>query len=581
MNNKSDQTLRQQAEKLLRNKKKQPEVAGKDMESLLHELQVHQVELEMQNEELRKTQYVLESSREKYRDLYEHAPVGYLLVNDQGVMVKTNLTFCAMLGEQRFKVIGKPFSQWICKEYQDHYYLFRQRCLVSETISNIDLQLCSLDGGKFFVRIQGICGEISGSKSGLRLTINVISDERELQSLKQELQEIARHLDCALDAADGGFWQLNLTNNTMRLDGRAARITGQGKDPQEKDFSFLLNTIHGDHREQVKAAILAHLTAEAGRFEEEFQVSRPDGSLVWLSVRGRVTTRNGEGEATIMKGILLNINRRKKLEQELNSSRSQLYRIVDHLPACVSYIDSDQRFQYNNKYYEKLFALSAEACKGKQLREVIGERGYQNCLHQVEAVLDGQEVHFENVVFTPDNVKRLLQVSYIPDFDQKNQVRGFFVLAFDITDSDQMQKLKEANIALKVLIDQQQSSREDMEQQILNKLTKLVFPYLDLLQGQLDATKKEEYLTLIRIHLESVADSFVQKLSNPLLKLSPREILIADLVKSGKTTQDMAKLLNLSVRTVEAYRMQLRKKLGLNTKKENLRKYLLHSFGEE
>ena len=100
------------------------ELSEEKMQSAIHELRVHQIQLEMQNEELRRSQLELESARDRYSDLYDFAPVGYFTVNDKGTIVEANLTCAAMLGvEARGWLIGKPFSRFITRDNQDAFYL--------------------------------------------------------------------------------------------------------------------------------------------------------------------------------------------------------------------------------------------------------------------------------------------------------------------------------------------------------------------------------------------------------------------------------------------------------------------------
>jgi PAS domain-containing protein len=119
--------LRARAEAALEKKimKLHKESAG-DFKKVLHELGVHQIELEMQNEELRKTQQELETSRNKYSDLYDFAPVGYFTLDKNGLVDRANLTCCQMLGVERANFIKKPFHTFVSKESQDTFYLHRR-----------------------------------------------------------------------------------------------------------------------------------------------------------------------------------------------------------------------------------------------------------------------------------------------------------------------------------------------------------------------------------------------------------------------------------------------------------------------
>ncbi|MGZ8547854.1 MAG: PAS domain-containing protein, partial [Sulfuricurvum sp.] len=120
----SPSVLRQEAEKIVNENEKEalaslealsPEVTQK----MLHELHVYQIELEIQNQELRKTEETLESQRMHYFELYDLAPVGYCTLSEQGLIVQANLTAAKLLGLTRNELINRPISNFILKEDQD------------------------------------------------------------------------------------------------------------------------------------------------------------------------------------------------------------------------------------------------------------------------------------------------------------------------------------------------------------------------------------------------------------------------------------------------------------------------------
>ena len=97
----------------------------------LYELRMHQVELEMQNEELRRTEQELEHSRARYFDLYDLAPVGYFALSEQGLILEANLTAARLLGVERGALVNQPLSRFVLREDQDIYYLRRKALLES------------------------------------------------------------------------------------------------------------------------------------------------------------------------------------------------------------------------------------------------------------------------------------------------------------------------------------------------------------------------------------------------------------------------------------------------------------------
>ncbi|MEI6309655.1 MAG: PAS domain-containing protein, partial [bacterium] len=124
----SGQTLHQQAEEITRQNAAQSAenleaLSPEETRLLLHELQVHQIELEMQNEELRRTQLELDATRARYFDLYDLAPVGYCTLSEQGLILEANLAAATLLGSARGALVRQLISRFIHKEDQDIYYL--------------------------------------------------------------------------------------------------------------------------------------------------------------------------------------------------------------------------------------------------------------------------------------------------------------------------------------------------------------------------------------------------------------------------------------------------------------------------
>lgn len=135
-------------------------------------------------------------------------------------------------------------------------------------------------------------------------------------------------------------------------------------------------------------------------------------------------------------------------------------------------------------------------------------------------------------------------------------------------------ELEEANNAMKILLKQSSESKQEMESKILSNIRDLIMPYIDDLQERLDDRQDLLYVKVIKANLEQITSSFSNRLAVKL-NLTPRELQIAELVRQGRTSKDIANLLGLSRRTVETYRDNLRRKLNVKNKKQNLRSLLL------
>ncbi len=124
-NDKNSAQLRKEAEERLAHVSK-TKLKPHPIEELLHDLQVHQIELEMQNETLRQSQIELEESRDRYVDFYDFAPVGYVTLNHDGIINEINLTGAALLGVERNNLLRHGFTHFIVPEDRNrwnHHFL--------------------------------------------------------------------------------------------------------------------------------------------------------------------------------------------------------------------------------------------------------------------------------------------------------------------------------------------------------------------------------------------------------------------------------------------------------------------------
>ena len=135
--------------------------------------------------------------------------------------------------------------------------------------------------------------------------------------------------------------------------------------------------------------------------------------------------------------------------------------------------------------------------------------------------------------------------------------------------------LEELNVALKVLLQQREKDRDEVEAQVLANVKELVMPYIQKLKIRLGNKGGSDYVNILESNLTNIISPFSNKLSSKYLNLTSREIQIANLIKEGKTTKDCAQLLHISPGTVTFHRKNIRTKLKLQNKKSNLRSYLL------
>lgn len=161
-----------------------PEEARK----LIHELRTHQIELELQNEELRQTEEKLLAIQEKFSDLYDFVPVGYLTISYKGMIQEANLTAAVMLGVAREHLIMQPFSAFILPEDQDIYYRCRKELLDLKTTLECELFLVKKDGSPFPVLMKfSLNTELEFTPGQFRIVITDITEHKKIEAEREKL----------------------------------------------------------------------------------------------------------------------------------------------------------------------------------------------------------------------------------------------------------------------------------------------------------------------------------------------------------------------------------------------------------
>jgi len=134
--------------------------------------------------------------------------------------------------------------------------------------------------------------------------------------------------------------------------------------------------------------------------------------------------------------------------------------------------------------------------------------------------------------------------------------------------------LEEANTALKVLLKQRENDKVELEEKVLLNVRELVFPYLEKLKMKKLGEKQRAYIGIIESNLNDIVSPFVHGLSSRLIKLSPTELQVTNLIKQGNTTKEIAEIMNLASSTIDFHRNNIRKKIGIKNKRINLKTYL-------
>ena len=409
--------------------------------------------------------------------------------------------------------------------------------------------------------------------------ILVIDDEPALQ---KAMQKALKNENYDIIFADNGLEGLELLKkekpNLVLLDLRMPKLDGLGflekiNIKPDDPYSVVIVTGHGNDREVERSFELG----------VNFFLHKPL-SLVEVRCLAR--------RCLEMKAVEKELREHRHSLEKLVTQRTKALisqvrfqqNLIDSIPVPVYFKDTDLNYLGCNRAFEETLGFTKEHIVGKTVHDILPEKlarvHHQKDLQLLQA---GEIKYYEVSSAYPDGKKHDLLVFKALFHNKDGSIEGLIGTNLDISERNQAQiqlelhaeELKNTNTALRVLLKQVNENKTDMESRVLDNFARLVNPYLDSLEADLVNTRQHEYVKVIQENIKKITSAFSQKLSSSYLGLSPREIQVADLVRHGRTNKESAGVLNVSINAVEFHRNNLRRKLGIQNKKVNLRTYLL------
>ena len=352
-----------------------PAQAAPDM---LHELQVHQIELEMQNETLRQTQMALEESRDRYLNLYEFAPVGYLTLSAEGIIEEINITGATLLGRERNALLHHRFATCIAPADRDAW--LRQFLSVKQRAAplSLDLDMQRGDGSVFQAHLDyapqkimrsATPGDVVNAGNPLPGTDGttvrlILSDISERKRAEKDAFELAERYRLANKATNDVIWDWDVIQNTQRWNEAGTAVFGW-TEIVERPVSahWWVERIHPDDQERVHESFFKAVNSpELDVWHDEYRFRKADGSFAAVLDRGYVL-RDEHGKAIRMIGAMQDVTARKTNEAQLRLQALVLDQIQDH----VTITDLDGVMTYVNQAEMRALGSAREAIVGQHV----------------------------------------------------------------------------------------------------------------------------------------------------------------------------------------------------------------------
>ena len=278
---------------------------------------------------------------------------------------------------------------------------------------------------------------------------------------------------------------------------------------------------------------------------------------------------------------------RERAEDALKESEVRYRTIFENTGTATVIVEEDGTIVLSNRQFERMTGHSRSDIEGKRkwtefvveadlpkvnILKAAGKRSRSSDGYEFRVTNNREGVVnvIANVALVPSTKRVVMSLLDITERKMAEEVLKKREHELEM----KSQSLEEANTALKVLLKHREEDKATLEEQVLANVKKLVLPYIEKLKGaRLDGSQKL-HVEIIEAHLNDIVSPFLRSLSSAYLSLTPREIEVATLVKEGKTTKEITRLLNISTTAVDFHRKNLRSKFGIKSKKTNLRSFL-------
>lgn len=321
----------------------------------------------------------------------------------------------------------------------------------------------------------------------------------------------------------------------------------------------------------------------------EIAMKDRDGRILMVSLYSRLVFDENAVPIKIL-GSIRDITKRKFAEEALRESEIKYRSIFETTAAATMIIEEDTKISLVNNAFEKLSGISKKDMEGKRswtefvVHDDLPKMQEYHRARRIDPNDAPRNYEFQ-FVDKDGNIKdAFMTIAIIPE--TKKSVASIL----DITERKRSERalkkrekelevksrnLEELNTALKVLLKQREVDKEELAERTLSNVKHLVLPYIEKLKkGSLEA-KDEAYIGIVESNLKEIVSPFSQRLSSKFMTLTPKELQVAYLIKEGRTTKEIAELLNASPGTIDFHRNNIRNKLNLKNKRANLRSYLL------
>jgi PAS domain S-box-containing protein len=340
-------------------------IPAEDIRKLIQELHIYQIELEMQNEELRRSQLELEDSHGQYLDLYDFAPVGYFTFDQNGLILEVNLTGADLLGIERRNLIKREFTNFVVPDFKSVFYDHCQQVFKTGVRQICELKLLKKDGASFWGELESEVVKDALDPIQIR---TILTDITQRKKMKDELIKEKRFSESVINSLPGIFYLIDENLNILRWNKNLEEITGYSSAEIAK-----MNPLYFVNDAKRKFV--------ADRIKEAFKSGQSSAEINLITKDGRKIPYHFNGfhmvvdDGSYLVGTGMDISERKRAEEDLRKERDMAQMYFNIAGVILLVINADQKVSLINK---KGCQVLGYDCTAVALNEIIDKNWFDN-----------------------------------------------------------------------------------------------------------------------------------------------------------------------------------------------------------
>lgn len=523
----------------------------------------------------------LRDSEEKYRSLVEGASDAIFTFSADETLTFVNSVAAERLGLQPEEAVGKSMHSLFPPEVAGNQ-LASIRMVLSDGRGRMFESVTELSGQKYTYNttIQPLC-----DAEGVPYAVLCIGrDVSDLVHTQEELRTERDFVRSLLDTANSLIVCLDSEARITVFNSELEKVTGYSR---EEVVGKSWHEIFLPPRE--RHAGLDHFSdwvVEHPREMYEDSLRTKSGetrTILWSNS----AILPGKEEGLVALAVGQDITERKAAERALIESEEKYRMLVENVGAAIARIDLDGRILFVNDYVVRKFGLSAEQMIGRDLRDLFPGETAEYQIEILREVVDtGQQRTVETQIPINGDL-RWYYTTIQPYRDVNGRIVGAMIIAEDVTGRKmaeenlkaERESLRQVNITLHELISSIEADKEATKRQLRDNIERVVIPMLSKLKGRA-APEQKSTVELLEECFADIASPYLSRLCQDSKALTNNELIVCNLIAQGARTNEIAAQLQISARTVEKHRQQIRHKLGLTGASTNLQSYLM-SMKEE